>query len=108
MSLCVSVQELVTNSDNYLNKVLRIATINDYATKSRTDGIVLAKPVLKRSTSAVVPTYGEHALKEGVQYTFAGSDGRTLIFIERQTQNALQIFASELPGAMFVIDNSSR
>ena len=89
----------------FLGRRMRIACADDFASVDNPDGIILPRPSLLRTTNAEVPTYGQQALKPGTIYTFGGaSDGRTFVFVDETTSMPLQIYCSELPGAVFVLE----
>ena len=50
-----------------------------------------------------VPSFGEQALQSGVTYTYSGSDHRTMIFVNKETDVPIQIYHSELVGMRFTI-----
>lgn len=101
----VTSAELHRNGDKYVGRRMRIACLDDYASSHNPDGIILPIPTLRRSTTAELPTYGEQALQEGVTYVFSGSVGHTLVFVNANTDLPMQIYAKELPGAIFVLDS---
>ena len=89
----------------YHGRRMRIACEDDFASRDNPDGIILPRPRLLRSSNSEVPTYGEQALEPGVVYTFCGAiDNRTFVFIDDRTSVPLQIYCSELPGAIFVLE----
>ena len=50
------------------------------------------------------PSFGELALQIGVPWRYAGcGDGRTLLFVNLQTNVPAQIFRNELLGACFAV-----
>lgn len=89
----------------FLGRRMRLAADDDFASPSNPDGIILPRPSLRRAANCEPPTYGEQALELGVMYTFGGcSDGRTFVFINENTGMPLQIYCTELPCAVFVLE----
>lgn len=90
----------------YLGHRMRIAYLDDFASPSNPDGIILPIPQLLRSTNSKVPSYGEQTLQPDVVYIFRGTIecdiGRTFVFTNEST--TLQVACSQLPGAVFVLD----
>lgn len=81
---CISISDLRRNGAQYVGRGLRLITKND--------------------TVGDVPSFGEQALQDNVTYTYGGSDGRTMVFVNRKTDLPLQIFYSELDGMHFIVD----
>jgi len=79
----ITIDDLKTNGTEYLGRGLRVA-VNDQA-------------------DTCVPSFGEQALQSGVTYTYGGSDGRTMIFVNKETDVPMQIYHSELTGMRFTI-----
>lgn len=95
----VSVDELVQRSDHYLQHRLRRVRFEELEALN----VPLPRPTLQRQSNAdEFLSFGTQALEESKSYLFAGcADGRTLVFIDDETQQPLQIFRSELPGTVF-------
>ena len=90
----------------YLGRRMRIACEDDFYSARNPGGIVLSRPSLRRSTAPEVPTYGEQVIEPGIVYSFCGAyDGRTFVFVNERTRLPLQIYCSELPGAVFILED---
>lgn len=82
---CISINDLQRNGAQYVGRGLRLISKGDII--------------------GDVPSFGEQALQDNVTYTYGGSDGRTMVFVNRKTDLPLQIFYSELEGMHFIVDS---
>ena len=88
---------------NLAGCTLRLITLDDVRSEVNPDGIILPQPALRRSEHVHEMSYGEQTLERNVLYTFCGTDGRTITFVNQNSNTPLQLFYHELRDMHFII-----
>ena len=102
---CVSVDDLRQQPD-LAGCVLRVVTLDDVCSDDNPDGVLLPRPVLRRSEHVHELTFGEQTLERNVLYMFCGTDGRTITFVNQTNNLPIQLFYNDVRGMHFIIENN--